>query len=70
MADINLTITIPDAYVSRLRDAIDKLDPLPGGVTYPAQFKNIIRRWTKAYVKKSESLTALENIAVDDGVIT
>jgi hypothetical protein len=54
MADVIITITIPDAYVSRVRSAIDRFDPLQNGDTYITQLKFIIRRMIKKYVYQSE----------------
>jgi hypothetical protein len=67
MADITLSVTIPDAFVSRVRAAIDILDPLSGN-TYPQQFKNIIRRWTKQYIQEAELQG--RDITVGDTVIS
>jgi hypothetical protein len=66
MADVVFTITIPDAYVPRLKAAIDVLDPV-GSLTYPQQFKNIIRRWTKLYIQEAELQG--RDITVADGIV-
>jgi len=67
MADVVISITIPDAYVNRLKAAIDVLDPI-GALTYPAQFKNIIRRWTKQYIQEAELQG--RDVSVADGIVT
>jgi hypothetical protein len=67
MADVVISITIPDAYVARIKAAIDILDPI-GALTYPQQFKNIIRRWTKQYIQEAELRG--RDVTVEDGVVT
>ena len=67
MADIVISVTCPDAYTQRLRDAIDVLDPLPDGVTYIQQVKLLIREWFKRYVHQAEMLG--RDLTVPDDII-
>jgi hypothetical protein len=54
MADVTISIIIPDAYVARFRAAIDAQDPLLSGDTYITKGKFIIRRFLKFYLHQSE----------------
>jgi hypothetical protein len=67
MADVVISITVPDAYVARLKAAIDVLDPI-GALTYSQQFKNVIRRWTKQYIQEAELQG--RDITINDTVVT
>ena len=70
MADITISITIPDAYVNRLKSAIDNLDPLVPTITYPQQLKNVLRRFLQAYIRQNEVKLNNDSIIVNNDVLS
>jgi len=66
MADIIVSFVIPDAYVQRLADALDHLDP--GAGTYKTRYIQKVRQWSKDYIKQSELIYNF--VEVGDEIIT
>lgn len=62
MADVTLTITIPEAVVTRVRTAYQRLLGTPGLPTQ-ADIENAIRANMRAAVRRAETLEAQESVA-------
>ena len=64
--DIQITITVPDAYTQRLKTWIDETNPKPSGVTYPAWLKTLIIQKLKKEVSRYEWEKAQGAISITD----
>ncbi len=54
MADITISLTIPDAYVARLRNALDYTITEGAGSDYINRYKIWVRRQTKIMINQAE----------------
>ncbi len=66
MADINLTITIPDGKVNEFRTGFLKADPLPDGITEKDWLLQCIERYLVQRYRKGKLLISQEAAQFDD----
>ena len=69
---IQITITIPDEYITRVKNAIDHRTSGEGSVQpnnaqeYKEWLINLIKRELMSFVKKSETVRQQDQISIDD----
>lgn len=71
--DVDITVTIPEAQVERVKTAVLALNPKPDGYTDMQWMKEILRRFIRddivlKYERQQAYRTAGESVAADDSV--